>query len=102
MNIDITLTEDMCDAVLERYGYTTEKTLLYYNVYEDYNAEDTDENLRSVEYILAYPEEQRPDELNSKHPMIEDLENFKRETVIERLFNQWLFETMCASDTKRE
>ena len=102
MNIDITLTEDMCNAVLKRYRYTTEKTLLYYNVYENYNAEDTDENLRSVEYILAYPEEQRPDELNSEYPIIRDLENFKRETVIERLFNQWLFETMCASATKRE
>ena len=101
MRIKINISNETCEDLLKHYGYTSEKLLLYYNIYSEYEVEPSDENLRAVESTIAYPLSERPEVLNSERPMVDDCREFMYDTVVERLFNKRLLEVMFDSKGRR-
>ena len=90
MNIKISIPKIMCDKVLERNGYVTEKLTLYYDKYDGY----IDPYLIPNDCVVAYPEGRRPEVLEGEHPLMDDCEDFMYNRVVEDLFNSWLIEVM--------
>lgn len=96
MKIDIEIPEIMCDIVLKRHKYVTEKLLLYYDAYDGYTIDDT--NYRPVECVVAYPEGRRPEILDEDYPLMEDCEDIIYDRVVKDLFNSWLINTLLIHD----
>lgn len=98
MKINIDISKEMCDSVLKHYKYTSEKVLLYYSIYENYDPtiglDSEEEHLRAVEYTIAYPLGERPEALGKDKPKVEDYKEYMYDTVIEHLFNKRLFDVM--------
>ena len=94
MKININIPEFMCDTILNKYRYVTEKVTLYYNEYDS----DDKVDLRPVECIVAYPKDGRPEILGGEHPLMEDCDDIIYDRVVGDLFNNWLMNVLLMHD----
>lgn len=92
MEIKIEMPQEMCDKILKRYDYVTEKTILYYDEFEHYST--TASRYIPCEYIVAYPRNKRPEVLNDDKPLLKNCKTILWNNVIQSLFNKRLFEAM--------
>jgi len=92
MKIDINIPKIMCDTVLKKNNYVTEKVTLYYDEYDGYTVDDA--SYKPIESVIAYPNGSRPEVLDNEYPLMEDLEDFMYDRVVEDLFNSWLMEVL--------
>ena len=95
MKINIELGKEMCNLILEKCGYTSEEVTLYLDPMGDVRANEVNpEDLRGVKKVVCYPKCIRPKVLDEEYPLIEDCLDILYDTVVERLFNKWLFNMM--------
>ena len=96
MKIDIEIGNDVCQFILKRCGYVSEKVTLYYDPMEEVRGiEDAPVNeLIGIEKTVAYPNGRRPEVLSERYPLIEDCEDFMYDDVVNSLFNSWLLKAV--------
>ena len=96
MKIDIEVSNSMCQLILDKFGYVSEKVVLYYDPMSDVRGIDDApvEELRGMECLIAYPAGARPEFLDEERPLTEDCENIMYDGVVKSLFNSWLISTM--------
>ncbi len=94
MEIKIELEDWKCESLIPNH-FTVEEVTAYYlcgiNPYENNYTED---NLKPIKIKIAYPIDERPTALGKKYPMLEDLEKYEYEKVVNKLFNEKLWRTM--------
>jgi hypothetical protein len=50
--------------------------------------------LKPIKIKIAYPINEKPTALKKQYPMLEDLENYKYEKVVNKLFSEMLWRTI--------
>jgi hypothetical protein len=88
MKINIEISKEDCNAILNKYGYVTEEVLVHFNKLESENLVD----LGSYYVTVAYMNNSRPQCLDKTTIMIEDIDGMQVENVINKLFTRTLME----------
>lgn len=92
MKIEIELEDWKCENLIAMNHYDVEEVTAYYsydiNPYGNNYAED---NLKPIKIKIAYPINEKPTALKKQYPMLEDLENYKYEKVVNKLFSEMLW-----------
>lgn len=86
MKIDIELPMEYTFKLLEIYGYHHEEILVHYNIFDS----DLVDELGSYRVRIAYKE--RPECLEKDIVMVDDIDGMQFDVVVNKLFNQLLFE----------
>jgi len=96
MKIDIEINDDVCQIILNKFDYVTEKVTLYYDRLSNFRGmEDAPVNeLTGMDCIVAYPAGRKPETLNEEYPLVENCEEIMYDKVVKDLFNSWLLKTM--------
>lgn len=91
MNINIELSDYQCEELLVMNGYVTEDVTAYFYANTDpYNENSSPNDLRGVNFKIAYHKMDRPEELNKEHPMLDVVKKHAYRDVINELFNSRL------------
>jgi hypothetical protein len=100
MKIDIEINKDVCQTILKKFGYVSEKVTLYYDPLSDSRGiEDAPlDELRGMEKTVAYLGGNRPEVLNTEYPLIENCEDIMYDDVVKSLFNSWLLNVMLTHE----
>ena len=92
MEIKIELEDWKCEEIIAKNHFTVEEVTAYYscdiNPYENISTSD---NLKPIKIKIAYPIDEKPIALEKKYPMLADLEKYKYEKVINKLFSRMLW-----------
>ena len=95
MKIDINLDFDDCLEILRRNGYVYEEVKLYYTLNTNPYIDKVDpKDLIPVNTKVAYKQNERPGFLNAEYPLLEDVEDYTFDKVIERLFKDMILDTV--------
>ena len=86
MKINIELPMEYAFKLLHIYGYQHEEILVHFNKF------DSELVTKLGSYILRIAYKERPECLKKDIVMIEDVEGMQFDTVVNKLFNQLLFE----------
>ena len=92
MKIDFEISDEMCEAIIQRMNYVKEKVVLYYNEYEDYGNGMV--KLNGIEHWVLYNKDHKPKELQEEKPLLEKCKQYLRDTVLKKLINQWLMNVL--------
>ena len=95
MKIDINVSKEDCELILREFGYTSEKVILYHNLLDI--PDDSDDNLRGVEYMVAYPANDRPKVLDDDKPMVDECDDILYDNVMSKLFNKSIMKVIINS-----
>jgi len=87
MNINIELNEKYIASLLNIYGYTSERVLVWYNKFDDHNRI---EDLGNYWKTIVYPKDNRPKVLEKEKIMFDDVKDMGLTEVINTLFNKLL------------
>jgi hypothetical protein len=95
MKIDINVSKEDCELILKEFGYTSEKVILYHNLLDI--PDDSDDNLRGVEYMVAYPVNDKPKVLDENKPMADECDDILYDNVMSKLFNKLIMKAIINS-----
>lgn len=94
MEIKIEIPEWKCEQLLLANNYISEEVTVYY----ESNIGPYDNAVKGALYPIktkiAYPAYAKPQALDKEFPLSEDLKEFKYQKVVNRLFNEMLWETI--------
>jgi hypothetical protein len=86
MEIKIRLSNEDVRDILEKYGYKSEKVLVHFKKFEDYDVYELGAYYTTVVY------KERPEVLDKDMVMSDDVKDMILETVVAKLYNQLMFE----------
>lgn len=92
MEIKIELEDWKCENLIAMNHYNVEEVTAYYpyNI-NPYGNNYTEDNLKPIKIKIAYPIYEKPTALEKQYPMLEDLEKYKYEKVVSKLFSEMLW-----------
>ncbi len=91
MKLDFEIPEVVCDRIIKKMDFVTEKVILYYNELDD----DSDmSSLKGIEYVVIYEKGHKPKALEKEKPLLDECEKYLRDKVLKEFFSQWLVNTM--------
>ena len=92
MKIEIELENWKCEEIIAKNHFTVEEVTAYYSYdINPYGNDYTEDNLKSIKIKIAYPINEKPTALEKQYPMLEDLEKYKYEKVVSKLFSEMLW-----------
>ncbi len=95
MEVKIELEGWKCDKLIAMNNFVVEEITAYYscdiNLYGNSYAETS---LNPIKIKIAYPINKKPTALEQKYPMLEDLQEYRYEKVINDLFSEMLWRTI--------
>lgn len=95
MEIKIELEDWKCENLIAMNHFVVEEVIAYFSYDTNpYGNKYTEDNLRPIKIKIAYPINEKPTALEKQHPMLEDLENYKYEKVVSKLFSEMLWRTI--------
>lgn len=91
MKVNIDLSNDTCEDILGMNGYVSEEVTAYFSCSLDpYDKGENSDDLKPIKVKIAYHRMERPKELDKEYPMLDVLDKYKYDKVIEELFNSRL------------
>ena len=94
MNINIDLSDEQCQLLLDAYDYVVVDKDLYFEdvvgLYDNYD----DKTYKSVSFKVAYKRGEVPSELKEHMPMLSECRQYLYNKVIEKLFVKKYFEKL--------
>ena len=95
MKIEIELENWKCEEIIAKNHFTVEEVTAYYSYnINPYGNNYTEDNLKPIKIKIAYPIDEKPIALEKKYPMLADLEKYKYEKVVNKLFSKMLWRTI--------
>lgn len=92
MEIKIELEDWKCENLIAMNYYNVEEVTAYYSYdINPYGNNYTEDNLKPIKIKIAYPINEKPTALEKQYPMLEDLEDYKYEKVVSKLFSEMLW-----------
>lgn len=92
MEIKIELEDWKCENLIAMNHFAVEEVTAYYSCDANpYGDNYTEDNLKPIKIKIAYPINEKPTALEKQYPMLEDLENYKYEKVVSKLFSEMLW-----------
>ena len=101
MKIDIDLTKKQCMDILHANSYVCEDVLLYYSLDTTPYDKDGPTDLRTISTKIVYEEGNRPEFMNSEHPMLEDAEEYLFDRVVNRLINNMFVDVILGNFNRK-
>lgn len=88
MEVKIELSDYKCNEILAMHGYVSEEvTAFYANSHNPYDNNKEISTLCPIKIKIAYHKYDRPKELDKNTPMLEVLNDFAYEKIVNELFN---------------
>jgi len=95
MKIEIELENWKCEYLIAMNHFTVEEVTAYYSHdINPYGNDYTEDNLKPIKIKIAYPIGEKPTALEKQYPMLEDLEKYEYEKVVNKLFSEMLWRTI--------
>ena len=92
MEIKIELEDWKCENLIAMNYYNVEEVTAYYSYdINPYGNNYTEDNLKPIKIKIAYPINEKPTAQEKQYPMLEDLEDYKYEKVVSKLFSEMLW-----------